>query len=80
MVMRSTDPEPVRCPIVGCRRMKRDWQAMCLWHWQRVPKNLRDRLWRLYRDAHGTREHMQALQEALDAATAEPQPATVSGA
>ena len=35
-----------RCPIDGCPRERKSKQLMCRSHWYKVPKELRDKVWR----------------------------------
>lgn len=54
-----------REPTTFCRRMRRDDQVVCKDHWFRLPKPLRDEVWRLYRSARGSAEHRAVIRECL---------------
>jgi hypothetical protein len=44
-----------RCAAIGCARLVPDNMLMCSEHWFKVPKTLRDRVWRLYKQrGYGT--------------------------
>lgn len=58
------------CPVPGCdERIDRE-RLMCRRDWYRVPKRLRDQVWRTWRsgrEAH-SREHQKAVLKAIAAA------------
>lgn len=68
--MRTASEPAVACPVRGCGGRRTAWQVLCARHWWRVPSALRRRVWRLYRDAPGSPEHLQVLDEAVALAAA----------
>lgn len=56
-----------RCPVPGCLRLRRPGHVMCRHHWYMVPKSVRDQVWREYRAATGSAEHLQAIRIAIGA-------------
>lgn len=64
---------PHRCAVRGCRRGEIPWaHAFCDWHWERLPRELAQRVWHSYgpADAQGrpkyTRQYRTALEAALE--------------
>jgi hypothetical protein len=55
------------CPVEACRTTIPRTMAMCRDHWRQVPKPIRDRVWRTYREAAGSADHLQALEDAVAA-------------
>ncbi|MEM6330388.1 MAG: hypothetical protein AAF790_09075 [Planctomycetota bacterium] len=55
------------CPVEGCDRKRRNNQVVCRRCWWFVEKELRERIWRLFRsdETRGGREHQAALIEAV---------------
>lgn len=51
------------CGIGACERRKQPWQFCCPFHWRRLPKALRDEIWRTYKLAAGSAAHLAALDE-----------------
>lgn len=46
------------CPIPGCRMILQQHQAVCDWHWKRLPRPVRTELRTLHRlDPGSPREH-----------------------
>lgn len=56
-----------QCHVPECGRQIRSDLAMCRPHWFRVPAALRAEVWRLFRKAPGSAEHLRALDAAVDA-------------
>lgn len=60
------------CPIDGCDKPRKENQLMCKWHWYQVPKELRDKVWRLakkmWRDEPDATTGYQNWSEARDEA------------
>lgn len=65
---------PRSCPVAGCFKPHPGDQVMCRSHWLKVPKPLRDEVWRLYRKWLGETPHTVAtallLKEAQQQAIA----------
>jgi len=66
-----------KCPVVGCADIQKPGKLMCLSHWRRTPKPLRDEVWRTWKihvDDNGPLEtrlvNIRAYREAADAAVA----------
>jgi hypothetical protein len=55
------------CPVDGCTGRRTAMQVMCGGCWFKVPKPLRDRIWRLFKTARGSAEHLQAIRQAIGA-------------
>jgi hypothetical protein len=53
------------CPIHGCRSQRRRDQVMCAGHWFKVPRELRDEIWRLCRSEAGSAAHLTAIRDAI---------------
>lgn len=53
------------CPVRACTGKRKEWQLVCLGHWRRVPKALRDEIWRLYQNERGSAAHLAAISAAL---------------
>lgn len=60
----DTDTAPARgrrimrvriCPVAGCEAPVGDGKLLCLSHWQRTPKRLRDEVWRTWREYQNAR-------------------------
>ena len=58
------------CPVPGCGDQIDPTRLMCRHDWYRVPKRLRDQVWRTWRSGQeaASREHQQAVLQAIDAA------------
>jgi hypothetical protein len=58
------------CPVPGCRVQIDQTRLMCRRDWYRVPKRLRDQVWRTWRSGKGvnSREQQQAVLRAIAAA------------
>lgn len=50
----------------GCTSTHHDNQVACRTHWFRLPKEVRDEIWRLYRSAPGSMAHVSAVHAALE--------------
>jgi hypothetical protein len=61
MTMAST----VGCRANGCTRTRRRMDVLCRPCWYGVPEPLRDEIWRLYRTAQGSLDHLRAVAEAV---------------
>lgn len=61
------------CPIEGCTTEHSRDLMMCPVHWYRLTKELRDRVYRVYRQ-HGvlSEEYIEVREEAIEAASAAP--------
>lgn len=55
------------CPVPDCDLPRKQNQMMCRTHWFRVPKELRDRIWKSVRAVH-SHEYQEARNEAIMAA------------
>lgn len=55
-----------KCPIEGCTTNVRAVYVMCPIHWFEVPQELRARIWNLYKNARGSKEHLAAIREAIE--------------
>lgn len=53
------------CPVRGCEERISGTLLMCSRHWYSVAKDLRDRVWRLFRTARDSEEHKAACREAV---------------
>jgi hypothetical protein len=63
------------CPIDHCDQPRKSNQLMCKSHWYKVPKELRDKIWRLARkmwngDDDAYQEWSDARDEAIHAVEA----------
>lgn len=56
----------MKCPVIGCTNQRSHDQLLCRGHWFSVPKELRDRIWNLYRSAQGSEAHRAAVFEAIN--------------
>ena len=67
------------CP--ACKDQIKPHEVACKRHWFEVPKELRDRIWRLYRgrQTRGSFEHRRAVFEAVRFLTKEPIQVRVPG-
>ncbi len=64
-------PGAPACPVPGCEQIRKMNQMMCRAHWFRVPKDLRDRIWRLVRlmgSEAGMSDYKDARGQAIAAA------------
>lgn len=59
-----------KAPRVTCGAVKNDRHVMCAVHWRTVPRALQSRIWSLYRRAWGSTAHVDAVQAALEHASA----------
>jgi hypothetical protein len=57
----STDPRQV----CECGRAKKVWHLACSDCWFSLPKDVRDRVWKLYKTERGSEQHRGACYEAL---------------
>ena len=57
--------EKRQCPGFGCSIMVADPKFLCSTHWFRVPKALRDLIWRLYRSERDSDAHVAAVSSAI---------------
>jgi hypothetical protein len=59
-----------RCPVPGCEEEIDRTRLMCRYDWYRVPKRIRDRVWRTWRSGReaGSPQHQQAVLRAIAAA------------
>lgn len=48
-------------PIQFCSEEKKDWHLVCETHWQQLPTNLQDEIWRQFRVAKGSSAHFAAI-------------------
>jgi len=62
------------CPIDGCTRTRQSGQLMCKPHWYKVPKELRDKVWKtarkMWNDDPDVETAYKAWREAADEAIA----------
>jgi hypothetical protein len=63
---------PHRCAASGCKRVVRDDMLMCRADWFRVPKWIRDEVWRAWDDGRGklSPQHVRAIEAAVAAVDA----------
>lgn len=54
----------VNCPIAACPNTRPRTHAMCRSCWAKVPRDLQQAVYRTYRSAPGSAEHLQALEDA----------------
>ena len=59
--MKATHPQKCFC---GKARQKA-WHLACNDCWSQLPQEMRDRVWQLYQNAHGSTEHRQACYECI---------------
>lgn len=52
------------CPVEGCPRSRRTDQVMCRDCWRRVPRELRARIWSLWRNG-ASAEYLAARNAAI---------------
>jgi hypothetical protein len=52
-----------KCPI--CNAQIASTLLLCKTHWDRVPRELREKVWKLYRAAPGSSSHQKACLEAI---------------
>jgi hypothetical protein len=59
-----------RCPVPGCDETIDRTRLMCRRHWYRIPRRLRDRVWRTWRSgsAVASGAHQEAVLKAITAA------------
>ncbi len=55
----------LKCPVVGCTRLKATYQVCCRAHWKEVPALLRHEIWMLYKAAPGSVAHRAAVLAAI---------------
>jgi hypothetical protein len=55
------------CPANDCTKSVSADMLMCRTHWFMVPKQIRDRVWREWRIAPQSPEHVQAITNAISA-------------
>jgi hypothetical protein len=53
------------CPAAGCAAVQQPGKFMCLSHWRRTPKPLRDEVWRTYRVVLGHRRSRDTPEQML---------------
>lgn len=53
------------CAARGCTRGRSAGQIFCSTHWYQVPKELRERIWKLYRAEQGSDAHRSAVYQAI---------------
>jgi hypothetical protein len=53
------------CRVDNCLRSHRDDQVCCAHHWFRLPKPIRDEIWRLFREQEGSEDHVKAVYAAI---------------
>lgn len=58
-----------QCPVPDCKAGRQSDHLMCKPHWFKVPKALRDEVWRLWAAEPMGRDYMAARQAAIDAAS-----------
>ena len=58
------------CPVDGCETRVDAAFLMCRTHWYSVPKDLRDRVWKTFRNGAGIYDeaYLDAAADAIDAA------------
>lgn len=61
-----------KCPGPDCTEQVDDKKLMCVRHWFRVPKVLRDNVWREYKAGPGSEDHMHAILAASKSLEKEP--------
>jgi len=54
-----------RCLVRSCDQNRADGQLFCRPHWYALPAELRGRIWRLFRNQPGSKEHRAAVLEAI---------------
>lgn len=55
-----------KCPAPGCEeRVGPGPSFLCRRHWFTVPKDLRNRIWQLYKSARNSPEHRAAVFQAM---------------
>lgn len=59
--------DALSCRVTGCHTRRRSSEVLCRACWYRVPKALRDEIWRLYRgpESRGSRAHLEAIAAAV---------------
>lgn len=60
-------PRQHQCPVQGCQELVNRAQLMCPRHWYRAPIRLRKAVWRAWRTAPGSAEHLDACAAAIAA-------------
>jgi hypothetical protein len=55
-----------RCPVAGCLDSRKPSQVMCKTHWHMVPRNLRERVLRLFSTERGSAKHRRATFDAVE--------------
>lgn len=56
-----------RCPKPGCTVDVGHDYLMCAVHWRRVPKPLKDEVWRTFKAGRLSKEHVAAMGAAIEA-------------
>lgn len=56
----------VNCPVKNCHALRWPNEVLCKTHWWMVPKDLRDKIWRLFHQARGSQEHIAAIRQAIE--------------
>lgn len=56
-----------KCPKPGCTTQVGYDYLMCAVHWRRVPKPLKDEVWRTFKAERLSPEHVQAMRQAVEA-------------
>lgn len=59
------------CPVPGCEGIQKPGKLMCLAHWRRVPKPLRDAVWDTWRAYEAAAKDRRFLTPARDDAAEE---------
>ena len=54
-----------KCCVPSCPAGRDDQQIACRAHWFSVPLELRNRIWRHFRERRGSHEHLMAVREAI---------------
>lgn len=63
-----------RCPAAKCQDLVAPDQVACKRHWFKIPKPLRDRIWRLFQAERGSDAHRAAVFEAIEFLQFTPKP------
>lgn len=64
--MAQATTRKLACPIHGCWRTRNSGiHVMCPFHWFKVPAEMRDNIWRLYRAERGSDSHFMAIDAAI---------------
>jgi len=54
-----------KCPVTGCKAVRKQNQVMCRNHWYQVPAALRTKIWNLFTHKPGSDPHRSAVAEAI---------------